>query len=92
MRQENVINQSTRTAPPNEITKIRLFHFCSTAQPANWEIGSEWTQGTNVLGLVMFSVVLGVTIGKLKEKGKPLQVFFVALSEAMMQITSWVIW
>lgn len=45
-----------------------------------------------MLGLVMFSVVLGVTIGKLKEKGKPLQDFFVALSEAMMQITSWVIW
>lgn len=40
----------------------------------------------------MFSVVLGVTIGKLKERGKPLQEFFVALSEAMMQITSWVIW
>lgn len=40
----------------------------------------------------MFSVVLGVTIGKLKERGKPLQDFFVSLSEAMMQITSWVIW
>lgn len=47
---------------------------------------------TNVLGLVMFSIALGVTIGKLREKGQPLQDFFVTLSEAMMIITSWVIW
>lgn len=40
----------------------------------------------------MFSVVFGTTIGKMKEKGKPLQDFFVSLSEAMMIITSWVIW
>lgn len=52
----------------------------------------QYAEGTNVLGMVMFSVILGATIGKLKEKGKPLQAFFVALSEAMMTITSWVIW
>lgn len=57
-----------------------------------WKITSEFTQGTNVLGLVMFSVVLGATIGKLGAKGKPLQDVFVTLSEAMMIITSWVIW
>lgn len=51
----------------------------------------EYTETTNVLGLVMFSVVLGVTIGKLKDKGRPLQKLFEALSEAMMTITSWVI-
>lgn len=53
---------------------------------------AESTSGTNVLGIVMFSVILGVTIGKMKEKGKPLQEFLVSLSEAMMIITSWVIW
>lgn len=45
-----------------------------------------------MLGLVMFSVVLGATIGKLRERGKPLQDVLVTLSEAMMIITSWVIW
>ena len=58
----------------------------------DYKISSEYTQGTNVLGLVMFSVVLGVTIGKMREAGRPLQEFFVAMSEAMMIITSWVIW
>lgn len=46
----------------------------------------------NVLGLVMFSVVLGATIGKMRERGKPIQEFLVSLSEAMMIITRWVIW
>lgn len=40
----------------------------------------------------MFSIVFGATIGKMREKGKPLQQFFISLSEAMMIITSWVIW
>lgn len=40
----------------------------------------------------MFSVILGATIGKMREKGKPLLALFETLSEAMMIITSWVIW
>ena len=40
----------------------------------------------------MFSVVLGATIGKMRERGKPLLELFETLSEAMMIITSWVIW
>lgn len=39
----------------------------------------------------MFSIILGITIGKMREKGKPLQDIFFSLSEAMMIITSWVI-
>lgn len=58
----------------------------------NYKITSEFTEGTNVLGLVMFSVVLGACIGKMREAGKPLQGLFETLSEAMMIITSWVIW
>lgn len=57
-----------------------------------WTISSQFTQTTNVLGIVMFSVVLGTTIGKMADRGKPLQEFFVALSECMMIITQWVIW
>lgn len=45
-----------------------------------------------MLGMVMFSVVLGACIGKMKEAGRPLQGLFETLSEAMMIITSWVIW
>lgn len=50
------------------------------------------TATTNVLGVVMFSVVLGTALGKLGQNGKPLLDFLVATSEAMMIITHWVIW
>ncbi|OXA52781.1 excitatory amino acid transporter 3 [Folsomia candida] len=58
----------------------------------DWRVKGEFSDGTNILGLVAFSVVLGVTLGGLKEKGKPLLDMFVALSEAMMVITGWVVW
>lgn len=68
------------------------------SQPRNavplqmFKIQGQWREGMNVLGLVMFSVILGATIGKMREKGKPIQDFLVAMSEAMMIITRWVIW
>ena len=55
-------------------------------------MSSDWEDATNILGLVVFSIVLGITIGRMGPKGKPLLHFFVSLSEAIMQITGWVIW
>lgn len=40
----------------------------------------------------MFSVILGTAIGKMGAKAKPLLDFLNAFSEAMMNITQWVIW
>lgn len=57
-----------------------------------WKFKETEESTTNVLGLVTFSIVLGISIGKLGAKGKILIEFFDALSEAMMNITSWVIW
>ncbi|KAI4502257.1 hypothetical protein M0802_002939 [Mischocyttarus mexicanus] len=57
-----------------------------------WDISSKYTDGTNTLGLVVFSIVLGITLGKMGESGKVLLDFFIALSEATMIITKWVIW
>uniref|UniRef100_A0A182XIP0 Amino acid transporter n=1 Tax=Anopheles quadriannulatus TaxID=34691 RepID=A0A182XIP0_ANOQN len=73
----------TILVPPANATGVPLTQY---------KITSEFTEGTNVLGLVMFSVVLGTCIGKMREKGKPLLGLFETLSEAMMIITSWVIW
>jgi Na+/H+-dicarboxylate symporter len=90
--------------PPN-IVQATMFQYRThlepppnvTAELANvplteFKINGQWREGMNVLGLVMFSVVLGATIGKMREKGKPIQDFLVSLSEAMMIITRWVIW
>ncbi|CAB3229050.1 unnamed protein product [Arctia plantaginis] len=57
-----------------------------------YEIRGDYQNGSNVLGLVCFSIVLGITLGKMGEKSRPLQNFFHAFSEAMMIITGWVIW
>ncbi|XP_011304887.1 excitatory amino acid transporter 3 [Fopius arisanus] len=57
-----------------------------------WAIGGENTSGMNILGLVVFATVLGITLGKMGPDGKPLLNFFEALSSAMMIITNWVIW
>ncbi|XP_058815490.1 excitatory amino acid transporter 3 isoform X2 [Topomyia yanbarensis] len=86
--------------PPN-IIQATMFQFRTVlVAPANatdvplteYKIKSEFTEGTNVLGMVMFSIVLGACIGKMREAGKPLQAMFETMSEAMMIITSWVIW
>nr|AKL78875.1 excitatory amino acid transporter 1 [Chilo suppressalis] len=61
-------------------------------QLETYKINSDYPSGSNVLGLVCFSVVLGITLGKMGEKGRPLQNFFHSFSEAMMIITGWVIW
>lgn len=57
-----------------------------------WDFKLVNTATTNVLGVVMFSVVLGTALGKLGSAGKPLVDLLAATSEAMMIITHWVIW
>ncbi|KAK6628734.1 hypothetical protein RUM43_002550 [Polyplax serrata] len=57
-----------------------------------WEISHEYADGTNILGLVVFSTVLGITLGKMGKEGSPLLNFFSCLGHCMMIITGWVIW
>lgn len=68
------------------------FHILRAVPLHLWDFKQTNTATTNVLGIVMFSVVLGTALGKLGSAGKPLLNFFVATSEAMMIITHWVIW
>ncbi|XP_076377937.1 excitatory amino acid transporter 3 isoform X2 [Megalopta genalis] len=58
---------------------------------AEWQIDHRNAPGTNVLGLVFFSIMLGLAIGKTDEKGEPLKHFFHSLSEAMIKIMNWAI-
>ena len=44
------------------------------------------------LMLKFITVILGVTLAIMEERGKPLLDFFTCLSEAMMTITTWVIY
>ena len=47
-------------------------------------VSGEWSNGSNILGLVFFAIILGVALAKLGEKGKPLLNFFTSLADAMM--------
>ncbi|KAI0216341.1 Excitatory amino acid transporter 1 [Lamellibrachia satsuma] len=50
------------------------------------------TSGTNVLGLVVFSVVLGVIIGQMGESGRALKGFMDGLQEAIIKMVKLIIW
>lgn len=58
----------------------------------DWELEEKVVSGSNILGLVVFATVLGITLGKMGPQAKPLLNFFNSLSGAMMVITNWVIW
>ena len=71
------------------ITTIRKeLHAGSETVPA----GMTPSGGMNILGLTMFSIVLGIVLGKLRKKGRPLVKFFTTLNEAIMIIVVLVMW
>lgn len=49
-------------------------------------------KGINMLGLVVFSIALGLAINHVGETGKPLKQLFDALSEATLALVHVVIW
>ncbi|XP_053322138.1 excitatory amino acid transporter 3 [Spea bombifrons] len=51
-----------------------------------YKIVGLYTDGVNVLGLIVFCLVFGIVIGKMGEKGQVLVDFFNALNDATMQI------
>lgn len=63
-----------------------------TANIYDWEIDGEYSDSMNIIGLVVFSAVMGVTLAQLGPEGKPLRDLFDCLLAAVMKITHWVIW
>lgn len=49
-------------------------------------------EGMNILGLVLFALVLGVALKKLGSEGEELIRFFNAFNEVTMVLVSWVMW
>nr|CAD7255752.1 unnamed protein product [Timema shepardi] len=62
----------------------------------DWKMDDDqdnlFVTGSNTLGMVVFSVVMGITLAKMKVEGRALLAFFDSLSAAMLMMTSWVIW
>lgn len=74
----------------NYTTITNVIYAASQTIPAGQQIGSEGRM--NVLGLVVFSVVFGIVLGRIGDKGKPLKAFFEALNEVVMKMVSLVMW
>lgn len=50
------------------------------------------TGGMNIIGLIVFSIVLGIVLARLRERGRPLVEFFSTLNEAIMIIVLFEMW
>uniref|UniRef100_A0A0M3HR40 Amino acid transporter n=1 Tax=Ascaris lumbricoides TaxID=6252 RepID=A0A0M3HR40_ASCLU len=50
------------------------------------------SDGMNILGLVMFSVSLGIVIARIGDEGAPMKAFFKSLEAVSMRLISLVIW
>ncbi|KAG9486736.1 excitatory amino acid transporter 3 [Eleutherodactylus coqui] len=57
-----------------------------------YTIVGMYSDGVNVLGLIVFCLVFGIVIGKMGEKGQVLVDFFNALNDATMQIVQIIMW
>lgn len=80
----------------NEVTLLLGFVpvLCLTSLfflPLQIPVGTE-IEGMNILGLVLFALVLGVALKKLGEEGEDLIRFFNSFNEATMVLVSWIMW
>ena len=61
----------------------------SETVPAGLEIAAR---SMNVLGLVVFSIVFGIVLGRVGERGLPVKAFFESLNEIIMEMVGLVMW
>ena len=62
-----------------------------TTDQDTWITVGKWTNSSNILGLVVFSIFTGIAIAVCGEDGKPVLRLFESLSIVMMKITTWII-
>ncbi|KAJ3599213.1 hypothetical protein NHX12_033176 [Muraenolepis orangiensis] len=69
----------------------RLLHtFQETVEETVPVSGSS--NGVNALGMVVFSICLGLVMGNMKQQGQALRDFFNSLNEAIMRLVAVIIW
>lgn len=97
---DTVLDLIRNLLPPNLVEACSAQYLTDLKPPIGhldeqdidlWTIKATYGGGMNILGLVVFSIILGLVIGGQGESGKPLLAFFSSLSECTMTITSLVI-
>lgn len=56
-----------------------------------WNISYQYAPTMNIMGLVSFSIILGVALANTGDQGRPLLDVFISLSNISMTITTWLI-
>lgn len=74
----------------NTILKKEVVRKGSETVPNGLQVDPKGS--INVLGLVMFSIVFGIVLGRTGERGMPLKAFFEALNEVIMKMVTLVMW
>ncbi|XP_053698692.1 excitatory amino acid transporter 3-like [Sabethes cyaneus] len=57
-----------------------------------WSVSGKYSDGMNIIGLVVAAIVFGIALSSLKEEVQIVLRFFQQLSHTVMKITGWVIW
>ena len=52
-----------------------------------WQFETNFKDNSNILGLVMWSIVFGIAIAAVGDRAKPVLDFFIAFTEIMMVMT-----
>lgn len=71
---------------------ICFLGFRPQNETKEYKIVGTYSDGINVLGLIVFCLVFGLVIGKMGEKGQILVDFFNALSDSIMKIIQIIMW
>jgi Na+/H+-dicarboxylate symporter len=86
------ISRHTCSIPLRVGLKLTLSCSPSVINISNYDFKSGTTGGTNILGLLVFSIVFGIIISKMGEETRILVKFFEAMNVAVMKLTGLVIW
>ncbi|XP_064625417.1 excitatory amino acid transporter 3-like [Lineus longissimus] len=78
-------------APPTLASNVTISPNATDA-PMQYRPVTGTSDGTNVLGIVVFSIAFGMIISRMGEKCRPLVAFFSAMNEAVMALIGLVIW
>lgn len=83
-QQQNKLTLLLGFTPVSHLTSLLIL-------PLQIPVGNE-IEGMNILGLVLFALVLGVALKKLGREGEDLIRFFNSFNEATMVLVTWIMW
>uniref|UniRef100_A0A7N4NH55 Amino acid transporter n=1 Tax=Sarcophilus harrisii TaxID=9305 RepID=A0A7N4NH55_SARHA len=91
-REELKLSDESEMNTTRESVTAVMTTALSKNKTKEYKIVGMYSDGINVLGLIVFCLVFGIVIGKMGEKGQVLVDFFNALNDATMQIVQIIMW